>query len=77
MYHIEERERVITIPLGSLLSVAVIGFVPHIYHVFEGVDRLANLTVKLVSGQLGQEVVVILHVNTKSGSATSKSLSQY
>ena len=48
---------------------AVIGFAPHIYHVSEGIDRLANLTVKLISGQLGWEVVTFL--NTESGSATS------
>ena len=57
----------------SLLSVVVLGFVSHIYHVSEGVDRLANLTVELVSGQLGQEVVVVL--NTRSDSATSISIS--
>ena len=53
----------------SIPSEAVIGFVPAAYSVVEGTDRFANLTVQLISGQLGHEVIV--NFNTQSGSATS------
>ena len=39
---------------------AVIGFDSHSYSVIEGTDSFVNLTVKLMSGQLGQEVLVVL-----------------
>ena len=51
--------------LQSLSIHLLIGFVPHIYHFSEGIDRLPNFTVTLISGQLGLEVVTVL--NTKSG----------
>ena len=47
--------------------VATIGFVPDIYSVVEGTDQFSNLTVQLISGQLGREVIV--NFNTLSGSA--------
>ena len=46
-----------------------IGFVPDIYSVVEGTDQFANLTVQLISGELGREVIV--NFNTQSGSAIS------
>ena len=56
--------------------VAVIGFVSENYLVAEGIDSSVNLTVELISGQLGQEVVVVL--NTPSdGTATSESFGSY
>ena len=48
---------------------ATIGFVPAIYSVIEGTDQFANLTVQLISGELGREVIV--NFNTQSGSAIS------
>ena len=45
----------------------MIGFVPDAYSVIEGTDQFANLTVELISGQLGRQVVVSF--NTQSGSA--------
>ena len=53
-------------------SEAVIGFVPAAYSVVEGTDQYANLTMQLISGQLGCEVIV--NFDTQSGSATSKIL---
>ena len=50
------------------LLVATIGFVPDIYSVIEGTDQFANLTVQLISGQLGRDVIVTF--DTQSGSAT-------
>lgn len=49
---------------------AEIGFAPDNYFVTERVDGFANLTVELISGQLGRDVVVFL--NTQSGSAESE-----
>ena len=48
---------------------AVIGFVPNIYTITEGVTQFANLNVVLISGQLGREVIVSF--STQSGSAIS------
>ena len=48
---------------------ATIGFVNDIYSVIEGTDQFANLTVQLISGQLGCEVIV--NFSTQSGSAIS------
>ena len=50
--------------------VAVIGFDSHNYSATEGTE--AHLTVKLLSGQLGQEVVVVLDTQPV-GSAMSMS----
>ena len=44
-----------------------IGFVPDAYTVVEGDDHFANLSVELISGQLGREVIV--NMDTQSGSA--------
>lgn len=52
-------------------SVAVIGFSCDNYMVTEGVDNSANLTVELISGQLGWEVVVKFGTSYPSGSAIS------
>ena len=50
---------------------AVIGFVSdNYYSVTEGVDRFVNLTVELLSGELGADVVVALHI-PPGGSAIS------
>ena len=57
---------VILIPIPSD---AVIGFVSPTYSVAEGVDQFANLTVQLISGQLGRDVIV--NFTTQSGSAIS------
>ena len=51
------------------LLVATIGFVPDIYSVVEGTDQFGNLTVQLISGQLGRDVIVTF--DTQRGSATS------
>ena len=40
---------------------------PAAYSVVEGTDRFANLTVQLISGQLGREVIV--NFDTQNGSA--------
>ena len=53
-----------------LCIAAEIGFAPDNYFVTERVDGFANLTVELISGQLGRDVVVFL--NTQSGSAESE-----
>ena len=45
----------------------MIGFVPAAYSVVEGTNRYANLTVQVISGQLGREVIV--NFDTQSGSA--------
>ena len=45
----------------------MIGFVSPTYSVVEGVDRFTNLTIQLVSGQLGRDVIV--NFDTRSGSA--------
>ena len=45
----------------------MIGFIPPAYSVAEGIDQFANLTVQLVSGQLGRDVIV--NFDTQSGSA--------
>ena len=45
----------------------MIGFVPAAYSVVEGTDQFAILTVQLISGQLGREVLV--NFDTQSGSA--------
>ena len=47
--------------------VAVIGFDPDTYSVIEGTAQFANLTVRVISGQLGREAIV--NLNTLSGSA--------
>ena len=52
-----------------IFLVVTIGFVPDIYSVIEGTDQFANLTVQLISGELGHEVIV--NLNTLSGSAIS------
>ena len=46
----------------------MIGFVPDLYSVEEGVNQSANLNVELIFGQLGREVIV--NFNTLSGYAT-------
>ena len=48
----------------------MIGFDPSEYSTTEGVDQFANLNIRVLSGQLGRDVVVVL--NTQSGTATSK-----
>ena len=48
-------------------SDAVIGFVPPAYSVAEGVDQFASITIELIYGQLGREVIV--NFTTQSGSA--------
>ena len=58
--------------MNSLPSDAEIGFVPVAYSVMEGTDRFANLTIQLISGQLGCEVIV--NFTTQSGSATGISI---
>ena len=55
-------------------SDVVIGFVPPAYTVVEGVDQFASLTVQLISGQLGYEVIV--NLTTQSGSAIGIILSK-
>ena len=55
---------------SSIVLAAVIGFDPVTYNVTEGVDSSANLNVRLISGELGRDVIVFL--NTQSGTATSK-----
>ena len=50
---------------------AVIGFVSEHYSVSEGIDGFANVTVKVLSGQLGREVVITVDTYT-SGSATGE-----
>ena len=57
----------ITVIPISIPSDAVIGFVPPAYSVAEGTDLFANLTVQLISGQLGHDVIV--NLTTQSGSA--------
>ena len=47
-------------------SDVVIGFVPPAYTVVEGVDHFASLTVQLISGQLGYEVIVNLTTQSES-----------
>ena len=47
--------------------VAVIGFVPDAHTITEGVNQFANLSVELIFGQLGREVIV--NFNTQNGSA--------
>ena len=46
---------------------AVIGFVPDNYTVVEGTDSFTTLSVQLISGQLGRQVIV--NFDTQSGSA--------
>ena len=55
-----------------LLPVVVIGFVPDNYTVTEGVDGFVNLTVELLDGELGRDVVVEVDI-VPGGTATSKS----
>ena len=59
---------------NNITSDVVIGFVPPAYTVVEGVDQFANLTVQLISGQLGHEVIV--NLTTQSGSAIGIILSK-
>ena len=47
----------------------MIGFAPDIYSVIEGTDQFANLTVQLISGQLGCDVIVTFGI--QNGSAIS------
>lgn len=54
-------------------SVAVIGFSHDNYLVTEGVDNSTTLTVELISGQLGREVIVNFGISYPSGTATSMS----
>ena len=50
----------------NIPSDVVIGFVPPTYTVVEGVDQFASLTVQLISGQLGYEVIVNLTTQSES-----------
>ena len=51
-----------------IIIAVVIGFMYENYTVSEGIDLFNDVTVELISGQLGQEVMVTL--NTESISAT-------
>ena len=53
---------------------AIIGFASDNNHVTEGVDNSANLTVELISGQLGREVVVSFSTSYPSDSAATSML---
>ena len=48
---------------------AIIGFDPDAYNGSEGTDLFVDLNVKVISGQLGRDVIVLF--NTMDGSAIS------
>ena len=50
-----------------------IGFTCDNYMVTEGVDNSANLTVELIFGQLGRQILVAFDTSYPSGTATSMS----
>lgn len=52
-----------------IILAAIIGFDPASYTVTEGTDQFANITVRLISGELAREVVV--EFTTSNGSALS------
>jgi hypothetical protein len=56
-----------SLSFNFLYTEAVIGFVPDSYTVTEGTDLVASLNVELISGRLGQDVVVTF--DTQDGSA--------
>ena len=45
-----------------LCIVVVVGFIPDEHSVTEGVDRFIDLRVELLSGELGIDVVVTVHI---------------
>ena len=48
----------------TILLAAVIGFVPATYTVMEGAVPSANLSVELISGQFGRDVIVLLNIQS-------------